>query len=154
MDIEAVIREYLPQVVHMSLGTSKDNKPWVCEVHFAYDDGLNLYFRSLTTRRHSQEIATNPTVAGNIIKQHALSEYPRGVYFEGTARLLESEDEKQEAAKHLTTRMQPPVDILAESQDLSKPQFYKISVEKFYVFGKLDDQGAKKYELAWKDTQA
>ncbi|HLZ15367.1 MAG TPA: hypothetical protein VKQ34_05305 [Candidatus Saccharimonadales bacterium] len=39
LDIEQIIRDYLPDVVHMSLATCKDNKPWVCEVHFAYDDG-------------------------------------------------------------------------------------------------------------------
>ena len=32
--IERIIREYLPQIIHMSLATVKDNKPWVCEVHF------------------------------------------------------------------------------------------------------------------------
>ena len=66
MDIEKLIREYLPQIIHLSLGTSANNKPWVCEVHFAYDESLNLYYRSLTLRRHSQEIAENPNF-GNIV---------------------------------------------------------------------------------------
>ncbi len=46
MDVEKVIREYLPKVIHMSLATCVDNRPWVCEVHFVYDDDLNLYWRS------------------------------------------------------------------------------------------------------------
>jgi len=37
MNIEQKIREYLPQVIHLSLATSSENKPWVGEVHFAYD---------------------------------------------------------------------------------------------------------------------
>ncbi len=149
MNIEQTIRDYLPQIVHMSLGTSKDNKPWVCEVHFAYDDDLNLYFRSLTSRRHSQEIAANPNVAGNIVKQHVLGEYPRGVYFEGTAELLASGEEQNKAFHCIQERLQPPTDILAEAGQPDGNQFYKIIVDTWYVFGKIDDQGGKKYELAW-----
>ena len=72
MNIEKIIREYIPEIIHMSLATSSHNTPWVCEVHYAFDDDLNLYFRSLSSRRHSQEIANNPKVAGNIIKQYKL----------------------------------------------------------------------------------
>ncbi len=149
MDVEQVIRDYLPQIVHMSLGTSKDNKPWVCEVHFAYDEDLNLYFRSLTSRRHSQEIAQNPNVAGNVVRQHALGEYPRGVYFEGTAKLLEAGDEQNLAAKCIIDRLQAGDDILDQAKDPAGHQFYKITVDTFYVFGKFDDEGGKKYELKW-----
>src|SRR6185312_13687025 len=105
MDVEKVIRDYLPNIVHMSLGTSKDNKPWVCEVHFAYDEDLNLYFRSLATRRHSQEIAENPNVAGNIVVQHALGVPGVGVYFEGTAKLLGPGDEQQTAFRCIKERL-------------------------------------------------
>ena len=79
MDIEKVIRENIDKTVHMSLATVHDNRPWVCEVHFAYDDDLNIYYRSLNTRRHSKEIALNPNVAGNIVRQHTLGEYPLGI---------------------------------------------------------------------------
>lgn len=148
MDVEQVIREYLPEIVHMSLGTSKDNKPWVCEVHFAYDDDLNLYFRSLASRRHSQEITANPNVAGNIVKQHALGVMPVGVYFEGTAERLETDDERRAAFVHFA-RLQKGEEILEEAKNPDGHQFYKITVKNWYVFGKFDDMGAKKYQLAW-----
>src|ERR1700754_950837 len=93
MDVEKAIREYLPNILHMSLGTSSDNRPWVCEVHFVYDDNLNLYWRSKPSRRHSQEIAQNPNVAGNIVEQHAKEAKPRGLYFEGTAEMITVEAE-------------------------------------------------------------
>lgn len=149
MDIEKVIRDYLPQIVHMSLATSKDNKPWVCEVHFAYDDDLNLYFRSLTSRRHSQEIATNPNVAGNIVRQHSLGEYPMGVYFEGTAEMLGAGDAQDKAFKVIEARLKAGDGILAEAQNPDGHQFYKITVANWYAFGKLDGTGGKKYELKW-----
>lgn len=148
MEIEKIIRDYLPQVVHMSLATSKDNKPWVCEVHFAYDEELNLYFRSLSSRRHSQEIDANPHVAGNIVKQHALGEYPLGVYFEGTAKKLDAGEEQQTAFACLKERLGAGDEILEEAQREDGHQFYKISVDTFYVFGKFDGRGQKR-ELLW-----
>lgn len=147
MDIEKVIRDYLPQIVHMSLATSKDNKPWVCEVHFAYDDDLNLYFRSLTSRRHSQEIADNPSIAGNIVRQHELGEYPLGVYFEGTAEMLQTGDEQNKAFDLLKARLKVDDDILTEAQNPDGHQFYKITVANWYAFGKLDGEKGQKYKL-------
>ena len=149
MDVEKIIRDYLPQIVHMSLATSKDNKPWVCEVHFAYDDDLNLYFRSLTSRRHSQEIAENPSVAGNIVKQHALGEPGIGVYFEGTAKKLEPGDEQTKAFACIKERLQASDEIMEEAQNPEGHQFYKISVDNWYVFGKFDTERGQKYQLAW-----
>src|SRR5690606_5100432 len=89
IDVEKVIREYIDKTVHLSLATVSDNRPWVCEVHFAYNNELNLYFVSKLTTRHCREIAANPSVAGNIVKQHGLEESPNGVYFEGLAEIVE-----------------------------------------------------------------
>lgn len=147
--IEQTIRDYLPQVIHMSLGTSKNNRPWVCEVHFAYDEDLNLYFRSLTSRRHSQEITDNPYVSGNIVKQHQLGEYPLGLYFEGIAKRLEPGAERQKAFECIKARLQTSDTILKEADDPDGHQFYKIAVNKWYVFGKLDGKSGLKYEMEW-----
>lgn len=149
MDIEKVIRDYLPQVVHMSLGTCVDSKPWVCEVHFAYDDYLNLYFRSLTSRRHSQEIAVNPNVAGNIVVQHSVGQYPLGVYFEGIAKLLDAGDEQNTAFEHLKERLDMDDSILEDAERDDGHKFYKITVKHWYVFGKLDGEKGQKYTLEW-----
>jgi len=148
-EIEKVIREYLPNVVHLSMATSHNNRPWVCEVHFAYDDNLNLYFRSLLSRRHSQDIAQNPHVAGNIVKQHALGEPARGVYFEGTAKRLEAGPEQEEALSAIKQRLKAGDAILGEARRKDGHQFYEIAVENYYVFGSFNFQPAQKYELKW-----
>jgi uncharacterized protein YhbP (UPF0306 family) len=153
MDIEKVIRDYLPNIVHMSLGTSKDNKPWVCEVHFVYDENLNLYFRSLASRRHSQEIASNPQVAGNIIVQHPLGQPPRGIYFEGTARKLDNKADAQQAGEHFKARFGLGDEIITDALQPEGHQMYKITVDTYYVFGKLDNIGTKKHELTWNGGQ-
>lgn len=149
VDIEKTIREYLPNVVHMSLSTTMDGKPWVCEVHFAYDQDLNLYFRSKRDRRHSREIAQNPYVAGNIVTQHMIGQKVRGVYFEGRAVLLEDIDEQHPAFVCLCERFNRGNDILEESKTEDGHKFYKILVDTFYVFDSRESTPGEKYELPW-----
>jgi len=152
MDIEQIVRENIDKTFHMSLATVKDNKPWVCEVHFAYDDDLNLYFRSLTSRRHSHEIAANSNVAGNIVRQFGLGEVPLGVYFEGTAELLGPGDEQNKAFECINARLKAGDDILDQAKDPAGHQFYKITVSTFYVFGVFGGKG-QKLELKWNGGQ-
>lgn len=149
MNVEAIIREYINKSLHMSLGTCADNKPWVCEVHFAYDEDLNLYFRSLPSRRHSQEIAANPNVAGNIVRQHALTDVPHGIYFEGTAEMITDDAERQRVFPYLQKRLNSPESKLEEARDPNGHQFYKITVSKWYAFGQFGGDKVDKYELAW-----
>jgi uncharacterized protein YhbP (UPF0306 family) len=152
MDIEKIIREYIPKIIHMSLATVKDNKPWVSEVHFAYDDDLNLYYRSLLSRRHSKEIANNHSVAGNIVKQHVIGEKAVGVYFEGTAKLLDPGDEQNTAFESIKAKLQTGDEIFEEAMRPDGHQFFKISVDTFYVFGAFNGNPSRKYELKWSDN--
>lgn len=149
VDVEQAVREYIDKTVHMSLATLSGNRPWVCEVHFAYDEDLNLYFRSLKTRRHSQEIAANPNVAGNIVDKYVVGEAPVGVYFEGTARLLEPGDEQNKAFEVLHARVGASNDAIEEAAQPDGHQFYKITVENWYVFGRFGADHGEKYQLPW-----
>lgn len=148
MNIEKVIREYVTKSPHMSLATVHDNKPWVCEVHFASDENLNLYFVSLPTTRHCQELTANPSVAGNIVRQHGLTEVPHGIYFEGTAEVVAEPTEEliQNYAQVLGR------DVEAVKQRVSPEgghHLYKITVLNWAAFGKFDGDKVQKYELAW-----
>lgn len=146
MNVEQLIREYMPNVLHMSLATSEDGKPWICEVHFSFDDELNIYFRSRITTRHAQEIAKNPRVAGNIVEQHGMTDKPRCVSFEGSAELLTDTNEDSVAYKVVSERHNLGSEIL----DLEKfPPFYKITVTDFYMFDGRESKPAQKYHLPW-----
>lgn len=148
--IEHIIREYIEQVVHMSLGTCADGKPWVCEVHFAYDKELNLYFRSATSSRHCQEIAKNPHVAGNIITQHFKNQRIRGVYYEGTAEVLNDLTEDHPGVQATANRFGRDSAIQAVKPDDNKPHYYKITVKNWYVFDTYGPAPVGKYQLPWK----
>src|SRR5260221_8207180 len=149
-DVEKVIRDYLPEVIHMSLATSNANRPWVCEIHYAFDGNLNFYFRSTSTRRHSKEIEENSNVAGNIVKQHLVGQKPRGVYFEGIAEMLTDVGEDHIAYKLYCERFDTSKSILEEAKTENGHKFYKITVNKFYIFDSIESSPGQKYELAWK----
>ncbi|HSX23712.1 MAG TPA: pyridoxamine 5'-phosphate oxidase family protein, partial [Candidatus Saccharimonadales bacterium] len=134
IDVEQTIREYLPGVIHMSLATSAGNKPWVCEVHYAFDVELNLYFRSKPSRRHSQEIAQNPNVAGNIVEAHGLTDKPRAVYFEGRAEPLEEVNKNHIAYKLIHERLGLGPEVLEDAKQDDGHKFYKITVSNYYLF--------------------
>lgn len=151
-DLEKAIREYLPEVIHMSLATSKDNKPWVCEVHYAYDEDLNFYFMSTAQRRHSVEISENPNVSGNIVKQHGMKDKPRGIYFEGVAEMLSEVYEEHPAYISYKKRFGLDKSDIVESRLETGHKFYKITVSKFYVFDAIESSPSQKYKLDWKSN--
>ena len=148
MDTKKLILENIDKSLHLSLATSHENKPWVSEVHFAYDDNFNLYWRSLPSTRHSKEITANPNVAGNIVKQHRLEDSVVGLYFEGTAKVLGPGPELDDAFKALSGRIGVTEADLEEAKQPEGHRFYKITVENWYIFGKFDETGARKHKLA------
>lgn len=148
-DMEEIVREYIGKSLHMSLGTSVNNKPWVCELHFVFDDQLNLYFRSRKSRRHSQEIAENPNVAGNIVAQHTLDESVHAVYFEGTAAIMKDDNKRQMLLPLFQSRLGTDESIIEEARTADGHQFYKVSVESWFAFGDFGDGSIDKYQLVW-----
>lgn len=147
--IETTIREYIQQVIHLSLATSSGDRPWVSEVHFAYDDALNLYFISELGRRHSHEIASNPNVAGNIITQHHKHQKVRGVYFEGSAARIENLHEDHAGYKAYLERFADREAVLREIIAGEQIALYKIGVANYYLFDTYEPN-RDKLQLPWK----
>lgn len=147
MDIEQIVREYIDKTVHMSLATVSGGKPWVCEVHFAYDKNLNMYFVSKLTTRHCSEIAVNPSVAGNIVKQHSLDESPHGVYFEGTAEAIEPTNDQLELYCSRLGRDKDELAVQLKEDDGRR--MYRIAVRNWAIFGKFGLDANQKHQLTW-----
>lgn len=150
-EIEKVIREYLPQIIHMSLATVKGNKPWVCEVHFSYDDDLNLYFVSSSKTRHAQEIVANPNVAGNIVTQHHKDQSVRCVDFEGKAEVLSKVTKDHPAYLAYVQRYGESEGLLNEIRKDGDVRFFKISVHNYYLFDSYKGPRTKNH-LPWKEA--
>ena len=146
--IESIIREYIPQIIHMSLATAKENKPWVCEVHFSYDDDLNLYFGSSSKTRHAQEILANPYVSGNIVTQHHKNQAVRCVDFEGRAEILDAEEAERTAYPAHVARNGESEWLLNEIRKDGDMRFFRIKVDDFYVFDSYEGERTKNH-LPW-----
>ena len=148
-NIENIVRELIDNSIHMSLATVSENKPWVCEVHFVYDEGLNLYWRSLPSRRHSKELMKNPYVAGNIVKQHSLEEYPSAIYFEGTGEVIDDDKEIKKLFPLFAKRLGAKPEIIDETKTAEGHKFYKVTVSTWYAFGKFGSDKGAKHTLQW-----
>lgn len=146
-EIESIIREYIDQIIHLSLATVKDNKPWVCEVHFSYDNDLNLYFVSSKNTRHATELINNPFIAGNIVTQHFKNQKVRCVDFEGTAAMLEGEAAEEAYAAYVK-RYGKSEGLLNEIRKDGDTRFFKIAVSDFFLFDSYGD-GRGKHHLPW-----
>ncbi|MFI5240449.1 MAG: pyridoxamine 5'-phosphate oxidase family protein [Candidatus Saccharimonadia bacterium] len=149
ISVENIIRENIGKTYHMSFATVRENKPWVCELHFVYDENLNLYFRSQASRRHSMELSDNPYVSGNIVEQHAVDEYPHGIYFEGTARVLDDLAEQHRIYPLFEQRLGLDRRILDDAQKSEGHKFYMITISDWYAFGKFGQERGQKYHLVW-----
>ena len=145
-EVEKIIREYVTMTPHMSLATVKNDKPWVCEVHFVADDDLNLYFVSKPEPRHCQEIAGNSYVAGNIVKQHALTESPNGIYFEGQAQAIQAGD--TDIRRYCETLGRNTEEVTSFLTD-GVSRMYRISVSNWAAFGNFEGNGNAKHQLQW-----
>ena len=91
MTVESLVRAYLPSINIMQLATVVDKKPYLCTVHYYSDEDLNFYWCSLSSRRHSEEISQNSSVAAYIMVHENTPEedYVTGITILGTAKLLE-----------------------------------------------------------------
>lgn len=134
---EQLIREYLKnsKTKMLQLATSKDNQPWLCNVWFAADEDLNIYWFSSTTRRHSQEVAANSKVAGTICDPQNQDDTPMAIQFQGMAELLTDEADIAKARSVYEGRI---FDAEAIDKYMANPdfphRFYRITVELFVLF--------------------
>jgi uncharacterized protein YhbP (UPF0306 family) len=63
VNLERLIKKYLGEGKVMQIATVSGEQPWICTVYYVCDDGMNLYWLSFPTRRHSQEIAHHDKAA-------------------------------------------------------------------------------------------
>jgi uncharacterized protein YhbP (UPF0306 family) len=92
LQIDILIKKYLSKSRMMQIATVDNGQPWICTVYYVEDEGLNLYWLSLPTRRHSQEIAKQSKVAVAIPVKFDKNPII-GIQVEGTAEAIKSAGE-------------------------------------------------------------
>lgn len=119
----------------MHLASVSKNRPWVCNVWFASDEALNIYWLSSINRRHSAEIAQNNRVAGALCLPQTPQDKPRGLQFEGMAEVLEAQADVQEALNCYVDRIFSLTKIRELMEHPERPhKFYRIRPELFVLF--------------------
>jgi uncharacterized protein YhbP (UPF0306 family) len=134
-NLRQLIVDYMTEQKLMQLATIGEFGPWICSVWQAFDDDLNIYFFSATTRQHSQEIEKDGRVAGALAKPHTVSDTPRAVQFSGKATRLTDEAEIAKARSVYEGRIfnAETIDKLMANEE--RPHvFYKITPNKFVLF--------------------
>ncbi len=136
-DLPSLIKDYLlsGQTHMMQLATSVGGQPWCCTVYYAADDNLNLIWASLPPRRHSQEVAKNPNVAGVVVyDQQPPQPSVRGIQFEGTARQLQGNEEAA-ACQLYVQHLKRPDPLLDDIRSGKNPhKIYQVDVSKYVLF--------------------
>lgn len=150
-ELQQAIKEYLPSIIHMSAASvGEDGKPWAWEVHYAFDDDLNLYWVSVMGARHSQELVKNTNIAGTIVVQHGPADAPRGVSFEGVVEIIDNVTEDHPAFKAYATRFLERAASILEgyAQEVSNPvarRIFKVNVTDYYLVAFVDGKLTKNH---------
>lgn len=137
MDASEYIKKYLSESKYMQLATVVGNNPWVCTLHFVTDEDANIYWLSLPTRRHSEEIAGNNHVA---IAVAVKTDMPVvGVQAEGTAEIVTNIDTITKVMNLYVERHgtgKTFVDRVVQGIDNHK--MYKLTPKRFQLFDEFN----------------
>jgi nitroimidazol reductase NimA-like FMN-containing flavoprotein (pyridoxamine 5'-phosphate oxidase superfamily) len=92
--------------IYMSIATaSKDGKPWISPVFFAYDENFNLYWVSNKESLHSNLLRSNPQAAIVIFDSTAAQGEGDAVYIEAEVKELDDEQEIKASMQILSARV-------------------------------------------------
>lgn len=139
MEIQKLLRNYLDQKHMMQLATVSGDQPWVCTVYYVYDDELNLYWASLPSRRHSQEIASHSKVAAAIPVKHVKGEKVIGIQVQGDAAIIELSDAIKPIAEKYAQKFGRDDKWLKEFANLETDhRLYKLTPELFVLFDEVN----------------
>lgn len=135
---EELVRTYLDGAGWMQLATMREDQPQLAHLWFARDDQMNIYFSSRNTRQHSENITTNPRVAGGVALPpfSGLGTFAFGLTFEGTVAEV-NPSEMDEAYDIYRARWPYARQILTPDKMLTNQipnRFYRITPTLFRVF--------------------
>ena len=102
MQIDQQIIHFLNEHHLLTLATSQNNKPYCCNLFYAYDQVSNqLIFSTEKKTKHAQDFITNTNVAGSIALETKEVSQIQGVQLQGTIQELKTEKLKIAKERYL-----------------------------------------------------
>ena len=129
--------QYLQDAHILQLATTRDNKPWICSLHYAVDNGGNIYWITKSTTRHSEDIAVNSATAITVAVK---TDRPLiGLQIEGDSEVVSDMKDRKTAMKTYVERHGTSKDfadlIIAGTND---HKLYKFTPKKFVLFDQVN----------------
>lgn len=146
--LKKLIADYLAEAKMMHLSTIRDGKPWICNVWFAADKNMNIYWFSSRSRRHSEDVERNPHVAAGIWIPSEPSEESRGLQLEGVAERLTNPIDIAKAISVYAGKIFTRQAIKQYMSDRKSPHhFYRIKPSSIVLFDTLNYPDNSRREL-------
>lgn len=145
MDLRKTIEDYLKEREIMQLATVKDGNPWICTVNYTLDENLNLYWMSMRSTRHSQELKKDSRTAVAILVD---DKDKKCIHLEGSSFEVSSDD-LEHANKLYANRYgnKPKRLEEAKSGDANLRTYYIFKPNKIVFFEEDSDNPRQELEL-------
>jgi uncharacterized protein YhbP (UPF0306 family) len=146
--VENLIKDYLKRGRMMQVATSVGGQPWICTVYFVPDEQQNLYWLSLPTRRHSQEIEKNNKIAVAIAVKFDKNPII-GIQAEGTAEVVKN-------AETVKKIMPTYIEKYGNGKDFyelfksgkNEHWLYKFTPRKYFLLDEINFNDGQKHQWA------
>jgi general stress protein 26 len=102
IDWNGRVKEALDRTEFMAISTVGQDGSWTCPVQFGYSEKLDLYFKSMPSSKHAQNILKDNRTSAAIFKTERFPGPDRdvlGLQLKGTAELLTTNQNVEEAAR-------------------------------------------------------
>lgn len=133
-ELETRAKTIIEKILYLTLATvTPDGKPWNSPVYTSFDDDYNFYWASWKENQHSKNIAENNNIFAVIYDTTIAEGQGEGVYMEGKAYVLNTEEELLNAFKyHYGRKGQEPRKPEEFMGDYPR-RMYKFVPEKFWI---------------------
>lgn len=148
MSTTELLAQYLNNRSTMQLASVDDDQPWICTVRFVSDDRQNLYWASVPSRRHSQEITKHEKVACAIVVHDTIGEPVIGIQIEGTAAVQEPLPNNRSITKKYAAkfkRNQKWIDDFVAGH--TEHRLYKLTPSAIYLFDEKNFPSGKRQKV-------
>lgn len=143
IDWNKKVKEALERTEFLAISTISDGGSWTNPVAFSYDEKMNLYFISMMSSKHSQNILKNTNVSIAVFKTERFdSGDVMGLQIKGIAQHVTSREDIDSAATYYFRRGSSNDEFLKKTAQLggmsAEWQFFKIRPTEVWCFDSRD----------------